>query len=88
MRKLGVDADSFAVFAHSLVADKPGYPRKESVISPDSDVHSRVDPGASLPNQNASGIDEFSAVAFHAQTLRIAVSAVLRTTEAFLMCHR
>ena len=79
--------NSLALFIHVLVAHDPVNQRKQSIITPHSDVFPRMNSGSELTHEDISGAHRFAAENLYATALALTVAAVARTTTRFLMCH-
>src|SRR5262249_42800253 len=61
--------------------------RVQRVVGAHPDVCARMPLGAALAQNDVPGDDAFAAVLLHAAEFRVAVSAVARRADAFLMSH-
>jgi hypothetical protein len=68
-----------------LVADFPLGKRKESVILPPSNIHSRMIFRSTLPDKNIPGFDNLSVGTLDAEPLADAVTAVCRAALSLFM---
>ncbi len=59
----------------------------ECVIFTDAHVSARIVLGATLTHDDVASYYIFTAEFFHAESLRSRLTAVLRTTYTFFMCH-
>lgn len=59
----------------------------ESVVFAHAYVEARVVYGAALALDDVAGFGKLATEDFHAQTFAFRFAAVLRTTDAFFMCH-
>jgi len=60
---------------------------KEREIAAAADVFARMELGAALTDDDVAGENEFAAILFNTQILRIAVATVTAAGLTFLMCH-
>jgi hypothetical protein len=81
-----VDAHQFSAFGH-LELDYAGSNCVKRIIRAARNVCTWMDFGAALSHQNIAWQNHFASVAFDAQALWLAVSAVACRTGAFFMCH-
>ena len=71
-----VNADLFAVFAHTLESDCAADFRIESVIRADADIGAGMDVSASLANENVARENKLTVSSFCAESLGFGISAV------------
>jgi len=60
---------------------------KQSVILTDADIHARIKFGAALTHNNITSQNLFTGITLNAQSLRMRIATVTRTTTCFFMCH-
>ena len=60
---------------------------EEGIIASLADIHTRMDFGPALADNDRSCVYQLSIVPFHAEVLRIAISTVSGTSNAFFMSH-
>ncbi len=61
---------------------------EQRMVLATADVHSWLDPGSALANDNSSSTNSLAAVALYAQPFGMAIAAVSRRPATFFMCHR
>ncbi len=64
-----------------------GLQGKERVVTPQTDIAPRFEAGATLPNQNFTGLDELIAKTLDTEALRMRVAPVAGTSNTFFMSH-
>jgi hypothetical protein len=60
---------------------------EEGVVSAYTNILARIDAGATLPDDDGSGADKLTIIAFDAQALGVAIATVPAGTATFLMSH-
>src|SRR4051812_24524291 len=83
----GVHGDLLALAVVTLERHDAFDQRVQGEVTTQADVAARMKLRAALTDENLAGTDFLTAIALHAQHLRIAVAAVLGTTTCFFMCH-
>jgi len=63
------------------------YEGKQGVVFADADVFSRMVAGAALANNDVAGNGRLTSEDFNAQSFAFRFASVLRTADAFLVCH-
>jgi hypothetical protein len=63
------------------------YRGKESIVATLLDVTSGMNPGTTLSDQYGAGSNEFSGIVFYTQPLGNTVTAIIGTSDTFLMSH-
>jgi hypothetical protein len=82
-----MDADEPPARAVIFELHPAGNLREERVVLAQSDIEAGLKLAAALPDENRTAGDEVAVVALDAETLRIAVPTVARTSLALLGCH-
>ena len=80
-------ADFAAARAVVFVAHAPVDFREERVVFAQPDVQPRQEPPSALAHEDGPAGHDVAVVAFNAEPLRVAVTAVARTALAFFVCH-
>ena len=80
-----LNRDLLAVLAQMLKADNTAGGGKQRVVAADAHVHTRMDVGAALANQNVAGLDELAVCALGTKALGLRVTAVLGGAAALFM---
>src|SRR6266700_1096118 len=86
-RKLGVDADFASltgVVAELDIAIDQG---EQSVVAANANVIAGFDLCAALANNDATGGNYLSIIAFHSKHFGVTVPTIAGTTHTFFMCH-
>jgi hypothetical protein len=52
-----------------------------------TDIVARLNPGAALPNQYGTGMNNLSTMALDSKPFRLAIPAASCAAATFLMCH-
>src|SRR5205085_4792812 len=86
-RALGIDTDFIALAILVLELHDAIHEGENRVVGAESDVGPRMILGAILSNDDVAGPYTLAAKALHALVLGIAVAAVARRADAFLVCH-
>mgnify|MGYP004448535399 CR=1 FL=1 len=63
------------------------YESIESVVFAHADVEAGMVNGATLTLDDVAGFSKLAAKNFHSESFAFRLTAVLRTTDAFFMCH-
>ena len=82
-----VHAHLLAKFVLALKLDHAIDLGKERIIASLAHVHSGMDLGPALTNDDRAGEDLLACVTLHAQVLRIAVPSIPGTADTFFMSH-
>lgn len=82
-----VDGHALAVTAEGLKADCAIDKGEQRIIAAFADIDARMDMCAALPDKNVAREDELSICTLGPKTLGFTITAVLRRTDAFFMCH-
>src|SRR5512135_557088 len=86
-RRHRIDRDLLSVLVLELELHHAVHQREKRVIVGAAHVPSRVEPGAALAHDDASGAYDLAAVALHAEILRGAVPAVPTRADTLLVSH-
>src|SRR5205814_3261535 len=84
---LGIDADLVSLPILVLELHYSVHESEDRIIGSETDVGARMKPGAVLPNDDVAGAHALAAEPLHTLVLRVAVAAVARGADSFLMCH-
>ena len=57
------------------------------MVIPKTDIFTRVEDGAALPDKNGPYIYAFARKALHSQTTSSTIASIRRAATSFLMCH-
>src|SRR5512147_768683 len=87
MLRCRVHAHLFAGLVLALELHHAGDLGKKRVVAPFADVHAGMDPRPVLTHDDRARIHLLAVEPLHAEVLRVAVSAVSRTADAFFMSH-
>jgi len=82
-----MNRDLLAGTVEALESDDAFYESVEGIVAAEADVFTSVELGATLADQDLSGLDHLAAEALHAQHFWITIATVFRTTTGFFMCH-
>jgi hypothetical protein len=77
-------------FAHTtsiLKCHYSGYLCEQRVVTADSHIHSGLELGSSLADDDSAAIDELSGETLYAQPFGLAISSVPGASYSFFMCH-
>jgi hypothetical protein len=72
----GIDRNPFPVLAKFLKLNNTVYLGKQGVIPTTTNVFTRMDPGAQLPDKNVSSLDGLAAISFYTSALSNGVATV------------
>ena len=80
-----VDGDLLAVLAHTLKTNSAVHLGEQSIVAAAANVHTGVNMGTALTNQNVAGQNVLTISTLGAQTLALGITAVLGGTNALLV---
>jgi hypothetical protein len=84
----GYDADELAHPAAIAKFDHARDLRKQRIVFAETDVHTRLNARAALPDNDGSAGHQLSAEGLHAEALRVGIAPIFRTASTFFMRHK